>query len=99
MNMGINKKKLPVVGEAYYCTEFYFYQSNSHFNITCKTQINFKYHNLFLTRKIHENINTVNLKRFTAFFIYPMFCLSMAIQKQIHTKFYPLNNFLPTTLN
>lgn len=82
--MGINKETLPVVGAAYYYTDFYFYQSNSRFNITCK---------------IHENINTVNLKRFTAFFIYPMFCLSMAIQKQIHTKFYPLNNFLPTTLN
>lgn len=99
MNMGINKEILPVVGAAYYRTDFYFYQSNSHFSITRKMQINFKYHDLFLTCKTHENINTFNSKRFTTFFIYPMFCLSIAIQKQIHTKFYPLNNFLPTTLN
>lgn len=40
--MGINKETLPVVGAAYYCTDFYFFQSNSRFNITCK---------------IHENTN------------------------------------------
>lgn len=67
MNMGINREILPVVGAAYYHTDFYLYQSNSHFSITRKMQINFKYHDLFLTCKIHENINIFNLKIYSIF--------------------------------
>lgn len=86
--MGINKE-IQLLGRAYHSTDVHFYHSTSHLNNTHKMQLNFKYYHSFLTLKIQENI--LNFKRPTAFSIYPMFYLSMAIQKQIHTKFYPLS--------